>query len=174
MRDRWTELEAWVDALAPAFASTLRPPAPTSDIETAEAQLGVTFPPSVRQSYRIHDGDTCSWYGVLGYGLLPLSALVEKAETLRAIDGDFDYDFWGDALLPLLDVGNGDYLCVSDAPAGEETPLVHWNHESSARTTLDPSFAAYVDRVLAALKAGDYTYNAEKERLSVDISIRPY
>ena len=98
MQERWSQLEAWIDAHAPAFASTLRPPASAAEIDAAEAQLDVTLPPSVRRSYRIHDGDTCSWYGVLGYGLLPLSDLVGTAETLREIDGDFDYDFWGDAI----------------------------------------------------------------------------
>lgn len=172
MEERWTQLEEWIETNAPAFASTLRPPATAAEIDAAETELGVTFPPSVRQTYLIHNGDDAHWYGVLGYPILPLSDIVEKTQFLRGIDGDFDYDFWDDSLIPLLKVTNGDYLCVSDAPDGAETTFLRWDHESSIREELDPSFAAYVDAVLDAFEAGDYEYDEEKRRLDVDVSIR--
>jgi hypothetical protein len=172
MERRWRELEAWVEANAPGLASRLRPPATDAEIAAAEDRLGVRFPSSVRESYAVHDGETCSWGGVLGYGLLSLSDLVETTEFLRGIDGDFDYDFWGESLVPVLGVSNGDYLCVRAATGGEETTFLRWDHESSTREELEPSFAAYFDAVLEALRADRYEYDPESERLRVDVSIR--
>ncbi len=73
-----------------------------------------------------------------------------------------------------MEVGNGDYLCVYDGPDGEETTVLRWDHESSVRDELEPSFAAYVDTVLDAYEAGEYSYDAERERVHVDVSIHPY
>lgn len=174
MEERWRRLENWLEANAPGCTSTLRSPATTAEIEAAETELGVTLPPSVRQTYLRHDGEDSTGWGVLGYGLLTLSDLVETAQSLRGIDDDFDYDFWGNPLIPLMEVGNGDYLCVSDGPDGEETPVLRWDHESSVRDELEPSFAAYVDTVLDAYEAGEYSYDAERERVHVDVSIHPY
>ncbi|MEZ3114790.1 SMI1/KNR4 family protein [Halobaculum sp. MBLA0147] len=172
MERRWRELEAWAEDNAPALTSQLRPPATEAEIAAAEERLDVRFPPSVRESYAIHDGETCSWDGVLGYGLLSLSDLVETTEVLRGIDGDFDYDFWGESLVPVLAVGNGDYLCVRAATSGEETVFLRWDHESSNREELEPSFGAYFETVLDALRSGEYEYDRDSERLRVDVAIR--
>lgn len=172
MEDRWKQVEAWIETNAPALASSLQPPATEAAIEEAEQRLDLTFPPSVRQSYLRHDGETDSFAGVLGYRFLTLDELVNEAESLREIDEDFDYDFWGDSLIPLFAVGNGDLLCVSDAPDGEETAFRRWDHESSAREELEPSFPAFVDTVLETFEAGEYEYNEERGWLTVNVSVR--
>jgi cell wall assembly regulator SMI1 len=167
----WGQLEAWLETNTPECASHLRPPAAQAAIDDAETELGVVFPPSVRRSYRFHDGEDATSCEVLGHRLLPLAEVVERATTLRDIDADFDYDFWGDSLIPLLRVVNGDYLCVSDASDGVETALLRWDHEQSRRDILEPSFAAYVDTVFETYRAGDYSYDPDREKLRPDISV---
>lgn len=165
MQERWRRLERWVEQNAPARESTLRPPATEQELDDAEATLGVTLPPSVRRSYLVHDGEKRTRWGVLGARLLPLEEVVQKAQTLREIGADFDYDFWGEDLIPLFAVGNGDYRCVLDTPENRETPLLEWDHEQSSRDELDPSFAAHLDTVLAGYEAGQYSYDDQNGRL---------
>ncbi len=61
-----------------------------------------------------------------------------------------------------------------DGSESEKTTVLRWDHESSARDELEPSFAAYVDTVLGAYEAGKCSYDAERERVDVDVSIRRY
>ncbi|WP_420454280.1 hypothetical protein [Rubrivirga sp.] len=52
LQDSFEHLETWLAEHAPVLLENLNPPASDADIEAAEAELGVTFPASVRSPRR--------------------------------------------------------------------------------------------------------------------------
>lgn len=74
----WKHIDSWCTENAPDLSASLDNPCTRNDITGAEQDLNISFPPSVRASLRIHDGqeELDSYSGVSGliYGL-PLMSL---------------------------------------------------------------------------------------------------
>lgn len=157
MEDRWNRLEEWFEENIPSYPSHLRPPATEQEVADAEAELGVTFPPSVRKSYLIHDGEERGHYGgVLKHRMLQLTEVVEETQRMRELFED-DNEEWDHSMIPLFEIGDGDLIYVTDAPDGAETPVRYREHTGlDPYMDLAPSFPAYVDTILETLEAGDY------------------
>lgn len=160
MKDRWDRVREWLDTNAPELTTVLRPGATDAEISQAESAIGLEFPPSVRDTYRIHDGQTDDSFGLVGYWrLLPLTAVVRQWKELRDIEREFEFGDWDPRMsIPVMENGGGDLLYVEHAPDGSETPVVEWWHENPTRDVKAPSFAAYIDAFLDALEAGEYVY----------------
>src|SRR4051794_5295392 len=58
MQTLWGRIEAWLDAHVPGGADILAPGATSEEITDAERFLGVSFPEDVRDSFRLHDGQS--------------------------------------------------------------------------------------------------------------------
>ena len=56
MKTTWQRIERWLRTHAPQVYESLRPGATDKQLDEGERRLGVSFPESVRESYRIHDG----------------------------------------------------------------------------------------------------------------------
>lgn len=83
MQERWGQLEEWLAENAPAVLETLRDPATESEIDDVEREIGMELPPSVRESYRVHDGEARGAFGLFGcWRLLPLTEVVEEHERM--------------------------------------------------------------------------------------------
>ncbi|GAB3869206.1 SMI1/KNR4 family protein [Kibdelosporangium lantanae] len=69
MRRLWTRIERWLDEqeALPHAAEVLAAPASAVEIERAEAALECEFPPSMRESLSVHNGQATN----IGYGWLP-------------------------------------------------------------------------------------------------------
>lgn len=160
MKDRWDRVREWLETNAPDLKSLLRPGATDAELSKTEATLGLDFPPSVRESYRVHDGQEPGTFGLFGgWRLLPLTDVLREWEKQREIERDFEFDQWDPkTAIPIMDDGGGNFLYVEHAPDGSETPVIEWWHENPTRDVKAPSFEAYLDAFLDALDAGEYLY----------------
>lgn len=160
MERRWARLGEWLETNAPELTAVLRPSATDGEIDEAEAQIGLEFPPSVRASYRIHDGQEGGTFGLFGgWRFLPLTEVVTEWENQREIERTFEFGTWDPSTaIPIMDDGGGNFLYVEHAPDGSETPVIEWWHEQPTRNVQADSFAAYLDAFLDALDAGAYVY----------------
>lgn len=160
MAARWGRLAAWLRTAAPADEPTVEfsEPATADDIDHAEAELGLSFPPSVRESYRVHDGTADAAAELFGvWQLLSLNDVVDTAASMAEIGEQFGYESCWDptVAIPIMHRANGDLAYVEHAPDGGETPVVMWNHETHGHEEAAPSFAALFDEYLAAIDGGD-------------------
>ncbi|AFO57637.1 SMI1/KNR4 family protein [Natrinema sp. J7-2] len=160
MEERWDRVREWLETNAPDLTDVLRPGATDADISRAESGVGLAFPPSVRESYRIHNGQEPGTFGLFGgWQLLPLTDVVREWEKQREIERDFEFGHWDpDAAIPIIADGGGNFLYVEHAPDGAETPVIEWWHEDPTRDVQASSFAAYLDAFLDALEASEYVY----------------
>lgn len=160
MEHRWERLKDWLEANAPAVTEALRPAATEAELDRAEADIGLTFPPSVRESYRVHDGQTTDSWGLFdGWRLLPLDDIVVEWQNQREIERRYEFGDWDpQTAIPLMEDGGGNFLYVEHAPDRMETPVIEWWHEQPTRDVQAASFAAYIEAFLEALEAGAYVY----------------
>ena len=87
MKHRWQTIEAWLSQNAPLVLCNLNPPATATEIANLEQAVGVHLPPSVRETYTIHDGESHVSDGLFGlWQLLPL-VKVRQASTGCTVAG---------------------------------------------------------------------------------------
>ena len=152
----WERIERWVAANAPLLVGLLRPPATDEAIAATEAALGGRLPPSVRVSYRCHDGEVPESDGILNiFRLLPLAEIIEKRAEMLDIVADFQELEYDGSMIPIL-WGNGEFLYVDLSAEGEESALYQWWHEDPKRTVVAPSFAAYLASFADDVERGLY------------------
>jgi cell wall assembly regulator SMI1 len=93
LRDLWTKIERWVDGQAalPPADEVFAPPASVVEIERAEAAFECRFPPSMRESLLVHNGQATN----IGYGWLPgqmdllsLDQIVEQWRLERGAEAE--------------------------------------------------------------------------------------
>lgn len=87
----WRHIDSWTEEHNPDLNATLGDPVTNNDINQAEEDLEISFPPSVKVSLRIHDGqeDMESMTGTSGliYGLqlMTLDQIVAMTQTWRNV-----------------------------------------------------------------------------------------
>lgn len=167
METLWAQIEDWLAANAPGIAPTLGPPASEDQVESAETELGLTFPPAVRESYRVHNGGTELWFGLFGgWELLGVQQVVQEARRHREAKAEFDIDFdYPDSMLPLFHDGGGNFLYVDGAVSDDDPPLLFHDHEvPTDDTERAKSFSAYLEGFLTDLENGRYEYFGADEQ----------
>ncbi len=171
MKATWDRIHFWLRANAPHVLARLRPGATEEQIQAAEAELGVTFPESVRQTYLIHDGQNGSGGFMEGYEWLSLKGIVYQWRGWKDIveAGDFEGiqstpdpgvsdECYNLGWIPLTHSGSGDHQCLDLAPAegGTMGQVINFFHDDSTREALAPSFAAWLAAFADSLEAGRY------------------
>src|SRR5437773_11692247 len=58
MKIIWDRIHAWLQEHAPLVLDSLNPGASAEQIRAVETELNVTFPDDVRETYRLHNGQT--------------------------------------------------------------------------------------------------------------------
>lgn len=87
----WRNIDQWLQDNHVDLYSSISDPCTRADVAKAEKDLGVTFPPSLRASLRIHDGqedmDRLAGTGgvIFGLRLLPLAEIVAMTQTWRRV-----------------------------------------------------------------------------------------
>ena len=170
MQDRWNRLKQWLEEEnGDVMLEELEPPATEAELDEAEAEIGLEFPPSVRESYLVHDGMDSHRSPFHVWRPLPLEEVVSQADGMAGIGEQFGYDCWDPTVaIPIMANGSGDLVYVEHAPDGEETPVTSWNHETHANDELAPSFAALFDLLLEGIDAGNYSYEEGSYSLTYD------
>lgn len=176
----WTRIETWLAANAPDTFATLSPGATGAALAEAEAYMGVTFPADVRESYRIHNGQTSDDEGYAGLmeskEFLSLSRIRGEwaiwkelldggifAGTFSAPPPGVKGDWWNPAWIPITSDGGGNHDCLDldPAPGGEAGQIIAMWHDDSVRPILAPSFTAWLARFADDLEAGEYVLSDE-------------
>lgn len=144
--DLFQKLDGALERAAPGLHANLRGAATLREVEGAERALGVPLPAELRELYAWHDGQT-------GSGTFPAHGksvaegfFVPLARSLEVRARHVDHG-WPSGWLPLIDAGNGDYLCFDLDGGG----VVEFQHETPRRPLVAPSLAAWIEAILAGL-----------------------
>ena len=168
MRDIWDRIEPWLQANASERFATLQRGATTQKIRATERQLGVSFPPDVEESYRIHDGQTDLGPPLIEeWHLLPLSAVVKEWKLMRKLltagkldggvvrpVGPVKAQWWSEKWIPIASNGGGDFRCLDFDPArgGNVGQVISFWHMDDKRERIAPSFRGWLAAYAKDLK----------------------
>lgn len=152
-------IQAWLESSAQEMAAMLNPAASAADIEILEQELGVRLPPSVREAYLIHDGQSAPGSPsalLYPYSWHPLSGVAEFVASLNRAPGPRQ----DVQLIPIMQYGPGKPVYVESAEVEEqETPLVEWDVRESAELLCADSFGAFLEQFADGLEAGEFVYH---------------
>lgn len=162
MEEKWQKLEAWLAENAPQVLTPLNPPATEDEITAAETRIKMKFPPSVRASYLVHNGEQRKWGLFAAWQFLPLEQVVKTIDEMIRIEEQFKFgDFDATLMIPILQSGGGDFYYVEKSVNGKETKVIEWWHEQPSRDVKFQSFAAFFDDFLAKLENGEIIFHEE-------------
>ena len=123
---------------SPSFGAGAR----ESEIQEAERQLGVP----IKGSYRLFVLEF-GWGGAGPYELFGLGAGVPRYLELVSMTHS-EREEMGlhlrHSLLPIMNDGGGNLYCV-DTAAGDEPPIVFWDHEGSEDQVVDVDGSSFAD-----------------------------
>lgn len=152
----------WLNANAPEVAARVNPSASIGQIEATEERMGVRFPPSLREAYLLHNGqsDSRSLSVVLHpYGWHSLDAVEDFWSSLNSAPGPRD----DVSLIPVMDYGPGIPVYVESADSADvETPVVEWRVREDVEYVRADSFGAFLEEFAEALEAGRFAYRDEQ------------
>lgn len=87
MLDVWKKLDQWLAENAPEAFAALNQPASEAAVSAAEAQINLTFPPSLKAFFLEHDGEARDSAGLfIWWRLLPLCEVVDIWEEFLLIE----------------------------------------------------------------------------------------
>lgn len=169
----WARIEAVLRATAPDQLAALSAGATPEAIRAAEARLGVTLPPDVRESYAVHDGSgevdvlPRELYGVIAVPLHSLDEVVREWQMWQEwgrdkccrcaapSDGPVKADRYNPRWLPVAWDGGAVNLCVDldPAPGGVPGQMIYLDHLDPRRVAAD-GWRAYLERYAEGLETG--------------------
>jgi cell wall assembly regulator SMI1 len=171
----WKRIEKALKA-DPAVKKSLRKGVTEDRIGTCEAALGITFPPDLRASYLIHDGQKAGADGLFPEGFADLDSVFQmltldeiarewKMWKQLADSGEFKKqkgqpdagvrsDWWNPKWVPFAGDGGGDSLCVDLAPAkgGTIGQVILHQHAAAGRSKKASSFQALLQQLAEHLE----------------------
>jgi cell wall assembly regulator SMI1 len=182
MQAIWSRIELWLRENAPQVLGTLNPGATKEQIEQIETKLAVALPRDMKESYRIHNGQSVNPVDgsvlvlIDGFELLSLEALAEiwagwkqmlEQGMFKGIQsepsGPVQPFWWSNLWIPVTDNGYGDHYCVDldPGPGGLVGQIISVWHENPHRVVLAPSFRQWLDRFANALESGVYMFSED-------------
>jgi len=138
--ESFARIESWLSINAPNVLLQLNKPiSSTDELDKAETILGVKFPPSVREAYTYHDGESNESKGLFGcWRWLPLHEIIEWSDEEKQNVQKYQFsDFKPSFMIPLLEstTSHNDlrYVETSGDDGQEETSVIEWNHNQPTR-----------------------------------------
>ena len=142
MKAIWRRLESWLQEKAPEVFVTLQPGATAEELQQAEDELQVALPKSVREFYRVHNGQSTDRYGftatkfLYGWQVPNLRRVVHQWKSWKEVlekgafngilsvpDKGVRDDWWNTKWIPITQNSSGDHLCLDLAPQRVEGPV---------------------------------------------------
>lgn len=137
--ESFVRIESWLSKNAPNVLHLNKPISSTKAIDKAESILGAKFPPSVREAYTFHDGESIESKGLFGgWRWLPLHEVIQwSEEQTQHMHKQSFADFKPSFMIPLFvwtaNMSDLRYVETSDDDGSEETPVIEWNHLEPTR-----------------------------------------
>ena len=173
----WQRLEAWLQWNQPDLDFALNPPATDEQLNEVESIIGATFPPEVREFYKIHNGQGADAVGVLyGSNFMSLEQALEDWRAWKALldAGTFDglksgpapgvkNDWWNPLWFPFVIDQNSNPVCVDldPAPGGTYGQIIQMDHETPDRGVPVRSIVLWFDAYVRAVEGGSYAYDED-------------
>ncbi len=192
----WRRIARSLQARRPEVLSSLREGASASELDAAEQKLHVHFPPSFRESWLLHDGESeaaAKW--LCGeWRLMSLEEIVAAAERAldvpdELVDVDFESgepwrvegpvraQFYNRGWIPVLEDQAGNYRCLDLSPSDGGTlgQVIEFLHDVGDRRVVAQSLDEILARLTdarheaAAYSASSKRSDEEQEQLSRDV-----
>ena len=185
MRDIWQRIDKWLGVNAPQVLDTLQPGASEEEIRETEKSLSVEFPDDMKDSYRIHNGQSSGNGGFInGLEFLSLTRVREEWAIWKDLldSGEFEGyesepekkvrpDWWNPKWIPLTSDWGGNHECLDLAPTeeGDVGQIISMWHDDAERQVIANSFRGWLEQFANDLEAGRYTLSEEYDGLvSID------
>jgi cell wall assembly regulator SMI1 len=175
MQEIWERIDAWLRVNASKVFDRLQPGASDSAIEAVENALSIQFPDDVKASYRIHNGQSDSDYGLMvdAQEFLSLERIQAEWSVWKGLldKGSFEggsdpdqgirADWYNAKWIPLTSDGCGDNYCLDLAPAegGNVGQIIMMVHDDVDRQFLAPSFRSWLEDYATKLESGEYVFS---------------
>ncbi|CAF2072352.1 unnamed protein product [Rotaria magnacalcarata] len=176
VQESFSRIESWLSKNAPNVLHQLNKPISSVDeLDKAEAILGAKFPPSVREAYTYHDGESTESTGLFGgWRWLPLREIIQwNNEQMQYGQKHQFLDFKPSFMIPLLVLNNDlRYVETSGDDGLEETLVIEWNHEQPSRDVKYGSFANYLSTFAERLESGEYITDANDQQTARGLILR--
>ena len=177
MRDIWQRIERWLEVNAPQVLDMLQHGASEEEIRETEKFLSVEFPDDVKDSYRLHNGQSGGNGGSInGLEFLSLGRMREEWAIWKdlLVSGDFEgyetepdkkvrADWWNPKWIPLTSDWGGNHECLDLAPTeeGDVGQIITMWHDGGERQVLADSFRSWLEQFANDLEAGKYVLSED-------------
>jgi cell wall assembly regulator SMI1 len=176
MEEIWKKIDSWLKVNAPKVFNTLQPGASESQIQAVENALSIQFPEDVRASYRIHNGQLGSDYGLIpeAQEFLSLERIQQEWQGWKRFldeagsledesepDPGIRADWWNVKWIPFTYEGTSDCYCFDLHPAegGNIGQIIRMIHDEACRELLAPNFQSWLEEYAAKLESGEYVFS---------------
>lgn len=154
----WERIENWLVENAPMTLLTLNNGATDKDFWACEAAIGFPLPAEIRESYRIHNGQS---EGVLMndaqfLSLADMASAWHRRTTTEPLAATFS-PRW----LPLTTDEAGDHFCLDTT----EGRVLFFRHDEDAPQVAAASLPQWLLRFADALEAGEYAWSNDYDGL---------
>ena len=160
-----------------AVKPSLQKPATEAQIAKCEEALGIAFPPALRASFRVHNGQKVGAeslfpddFADLGaaFSLLSVEDVINEWRVWKGLvdageftknkgqpDAGIRPDWWNPKWLPFASDGGGDSLCIDLAPAkgGAVGQVILHRHDGASRSKVAGDFPAFLQLFAEHLEA---------------------
>ena len=169
----WSRLEAYVASIG-APPLSLAPGASEKAIRAAEKEMGLAFPPDVRASLRLHDGQTATGFPWMPGcpPLWPVARIVDEWRAVQKLAAKVKPSKTpvdpAAKVHPVLHragripIAEGTFLDLDPGPTGRAGQLVTTVNRKDL-VVIDHGFAAALERWVGALERGIWVHDAGKQ-----------
>lgn len=171
MQKIWKRIEDWLAVNNPKILNSLQPGATDAELHISEESMSIELPEDVKQSYRIHDGQSNIAPPLMGeWRLLSLKSIKKQWELMKELadkgqltakatsDGKVQAEWWNCKWIPIAHNGAGDFHCLDldPTPNGSVGQMICFWHMSEERKVIASSFQIWLKEFAEDLESGRY------------------
>lgn len=174
IEESWARVTAWLKVNAPASYATLRPPAPTAELDACERDLGVALPAELRRLLLVtngasdrHPDGTYHANGRFlpgGHRLLSAAEVAQYSRSLVEVMTELGFptlpgSWWDPQWVLFASHIAGDGMAIYQRPGPGRGTVGEFNNEGDAEFNRGTSLAEYIGRVADSIENGtDFMY----------------
>jgi cell wall assembly regulator SMI1 len=186
VQSMWQRIDAWLSVNAPQIWQKVQVGASETEIQQAEATLGLTLPEDFKASYRIHNGGYLLNL-VSEMGIFSLDGIVSDWQLFKELVEDETWSdagtpyyvehpragskfeaiqpvWWDTHWIPFGRDSAGNCCCIDLAPTSEGSSgqIIDWDHEVGPSQVVASSFTEVLATFANELEAGAYVIDAKE------------